>query len=301
MDKSILTPFRLTVMERSLGVYGIAVYQKGKELLSHYWRSNDRLCLYSGSKTFTATGIGICEDEGRLKITDEILPYFPEYKDIAAPGTEKITIRDLLHMASGKEISIDDWNKKKNWAEVFFQSPMKWQPGEHFHYCNACTYMLSRIVEKVSGVTLREYLIPRLFEPMNIFNPQWSVCPDGHTIGASELYLNTEEFARIGILYLNGGVYNGKRLVSEEYIKKATTDIIENKYDVFTDAENVNGYGYQLWLCSREGTYRADGMYAQHCIVFPDIEAVVTITAHNEINGNDIIRAVYTDLVPLLS
>ena len=303
MNDAILNRFRLTVMEQGLGLYGITIYQEGEGVLSHRWRSDDSECLYSGSKTFTSLAIGICRDDGRLSLTDRVLDFFPEYRSIAVEGSDKATIRDLLHMASGKGafmFSVDERTQLEvDWAELFFKEPQVGEPGAKFYYSNACTYMLSRIVEKVSGVLLRDYLVPRLFTPLGIHNPQWHTCPKGHTLGATALYLKTAEYARLGMVLLNSGIYEDRRIVSKEYLTEAVNDIIATK-DWSQDAECMAGYGYQLWQCAPEGVFRADGMYGQFCIVVPDKGAVVTVTAHEERNQNDILRAVYHDIFPEL-
>ena len=304
MKESILNQFRITVQEKKLGIYGINIYQKGKGEISHFWRSNDKVCLYSGSKTFTSMAIGICQDQGLLKLTDIVLSFFPEYKDIAATNSGNIKIRDLLHMSSGKKefyFAGDEERMRINdWAKLFFSDPMKGDEGAQFFYSNACTYMLSRIVEKVSGVTLRDFLMPHLFNPLEIFNPQWHSCPGGHTLGATELFLSNKDFSKLGLVLLNGGKYNDKQIVSEEYIKASRTDTISTENCGFEDSESNKGYGYQLWLCSYPEAYRADGMYGQFCIVFPDKEAVITVTSHQENNANDILRAIYKDIIPYL-
>lgn len=150
MKESILNQFRLTAQEKGLGIYGIKVYQKGKGEISHFWRAQDKVCLYSASKTFTSIAIGICQDQGLLKITDTVLSFFLEYKDIATSNSENIQIRDLLHMASGKKefyFAGDEERMRVNdWAKLFFSDPMKGEEGAEFFYSNACTYMLSRIV-----------------------------------------------------------------------------------------------------------------------------------------------------------
>ena len=304
MEKSILNQFRLTVQEKGLGLYGINIYQKGKGEVSHFWRSNDKVCLYSGSKTFTSIAIGICQDQGLLKITDNVLSFFLEYKEIATYNSENITIRDLLHMSSGKKefyfVGDEERMRKNDWAKLFFSDPMKGKEGAEFFYSNACTYMLSRIVEKVSGVTLRNFLMPYLFNPLEISNPQWHNCPGGHTLGATELFLTNEDFSKLGLVLLNGGKYKDTQIVSEEYIKAAINDTISTSNWGFGDSESNKGYGYQLWLCSYPGAYRADGMYGQFCIVFPNKEAVITVTSHQENNANDILRAIYKDIIPYL-
>lgn len=286
-----------------MGVYAIKVEKDG-ESVGHRWRSDDPVNLYSASKTFTSLAVGMCIDDGKLNVTDLLLDYFPEYKEIASPGSEKITIRDLLHMASGKlefwfGVS-DDVLMTTDWAELFFRVPVTKEPGTFFYYSNACTYMLGRVVEKISGQNVRDFLLPRLFVPLGIRNPQWHTCPNGHTLAATQLFLTTDELSRLGIVLLNGGVYNGTRIVSESYLQSAVNDIMDNRRPNYTDLEGSSGYAYQMWRCSYPGAYRADGKYGQFCIVFPDKNAVFTITSHEEKVTNDILRAVYRDIIPQL-
>lgn len=301
MDKSLLNQFRLTAHEKQLGIYGIKVENNSGESISHRWRSDDFVCLYSGSKTFTSIALGICIDEGRCTLDDKVLDFFPEYQDIASFGSEKISIRDLLHMASGKLAfwfgELDSELETTDWAELFFKVPVTKEPGTFFCYSNACTYMVGRIIEKLSGQNVRDFLVPRLFTPLGIFNPQWHMCPQGHTMAATGLFLTTDQFSRLGKLLLNKGMYEGKQIVSESYVKQATLDMLDIKYNAPGDLESSSGYGYQLWKCSYADAYRADGMYGQFCIVIPSKELIVTITAHNERNANDIIRAVFEDIV----
>lgn len=303
MDKSILNQFRLTVSEQHLGVYGIIVEKANGESVSHRWRLNDEECVYSGSKTFTSMAVGICIDNGKLAVTDKVLDFFPEYKSIAAEGSEAITVRDLLHMASGKlqfMFGVDEETEyKTDWAELFFKIQVSAKPGTKFFYSNACTYMLGRIVEIISGQNVRDFLIPRLFTPLEIYNPQWHTCPKGHTLSATGLYLTTEQFSRLGLMMLNGGTYKGRRIVSESYLHNAVTDVFDNK-DCTEEPESSCGYCYQMWRCTYPGAYRADGMYGQYSIVVPDKNAVITVTSHEEKSPNDIIRAVFSDIVSQL-
>ena len=299
LNRSILADFRLTVNERGLGVYGVHIFQRGEELV-HRWRSDDPVCLYSGSKTFTSTAVGICQDEGRLNIGDPWLDYFPELKASAAPGTERQTIRDLLHMQSGKReersqlLGTGGGDILAAWAAL----PLTEEPGSLFWYVNSCTYTLGRLVERVSGEKLRDYLLPRLFLPFGIQNPQWHTDPAGHSLGYSGLYLRTEEFARIGRLLIQNGVWEDRQIVSEGYARAMHEDLADNSN--WSDPESQAGYGYQLWRCTSPGVYRADGMYGQFSIVIPDREAVVTVTSHNEHCPNDIVRAIEADILPKL-
>jgi CubicO group peptidase (beta-lactamase class C family) len=304
MNDSIFDQFRLTVLEKNLHVYGARVEKKSGDGATHFWRSDDLVNLYSVSKTFSSMAVGMCRDDGRLRLSDHVLDYFPEYRGVAAPGSEAITIRDLLHMASGKlEFwfgALDAERSSKDWAELFFRVPVTRKPGECFRYSNACTYMLGRIVEKVTGQTLRNFLVTRLFTPLGIENPQWHSDPSGHTLAATELYLTLGEVCRLGRLLLNHGEYGGKQLVSADYLKDLWVDTIDSSENRI-EPEGCAGYGYQVWRCTVPGTYRADGMYGQYCIILPEQEAAVTITAHEEKVPHDIVRAVFSDIVPRLS
>ena len=304
MDESILDGFRLAVTEQNLHVYGIRVEKKNGDGVTHFWRSDDAVDLYSGSKTFTSLAVGTCVDDGRLCLTDRVLDFFPEYRGTAAPGSEAITLRDLLHMSSGKTEfwfgALDSETNKKDWAELFFRVPVTEKPGTFFCYSNACTYMLGRVVEKVTGQTVRDFLVPRLFTPLGIENPQWHTDPAGHTLGAIDLFLHLDEFSRLGRLLLSDGEYGGKHLISSDYLRSLREDTVESRV-TSGDPEGAAGYGYQVWRCAEPGTYRADGLYGQYCIILPEQETAVTITSHEERAVFDIIRAVFREIVPRLS
>jgi len=304
LNSALFDQFRLTCCERQLGVYGIHVYQAGQGEIEHRFRADDRVHVQSASKTFTAMAVGQCLAEGRLTLTDRVLDLFPEWASVASPGSEAITLTDLLHMCSGKdypmfEITDDDEVYATDWAELFFRGQVVTTPGSHFFYANACTYMLSRTVERVSGEVLRQYLTSRLFEPLRILNPPWNTCPRGHTVGAYGLQLTTSELARIGRLMLQSGQWRDDQVVPADYVAAMHTDIVAPGGH-FPDEESNVGYGYQVWLNTTPGTWRADGMYGQFSIVLPDQQAVVTTTSHNETGANNIIRAVFADIVPKL-
>lgn len=299
MNASILTDFRLTMQEKRLGIYGISLYHQNSTILSHRWRSNDRVHLVSGAKSFTAIAIGICQDEGRLLLSDPMLDYFPQYRTCASEGTENITIRDLLHMSSGKEGDSGLKTPNGDCAKHIVQIPVIHQPGSVFRYSSDCTYLLSRIVQAVSGAALRDYLMPRFFDVLAIDNPLWATCPQGHHYGAYGLYLTTEEYLRLGILLLRSGMYGDKPVVSSNYLAKAVNDILPSKVEGMDEPETQKGYGYQLWRGSR-GTYRADGAYGQYCIVAPKHDAVIAITSHEEADRYAILHAAYTDILDRL-
>ena len=292
----LFTDFRLSVFENNLGVYGIHVYQKGKAVGEHRFRSNDRENLCSASKTFVSLGVGIGEAEGLFRLTDKVLDFFPEYQKIAHPGSEKITIKHLLQMTSGHMTEDFKQYNRRDRGELFFATEMKKEPGTTFFYEDLSSYMLGRIVEKISGSTMLEYLKPRLFEKLEIENPQWHTCHLGHTSCSGGLYLTTEEFSRAGITLLQEGVYKKRRIVPEDYVRRMHSDLVDTGSK--KDPETQGGYGYQVWNCTLPHTYRADGMYGQLCVVLKAYNAVVTVNAHNERNHKEILRAVWKDIVP---
>ncbi len=303
MNTTIFESFIAANAAQQLDVYGIHLYRESAESAEHRFRSNERVHLFSGSKAFTSMAVGIAADEGRLTLADKILAFFPQYRDIAAEGADKITVKDLLQMRAGHAQPLfttfeQSHERTMDWAELFFRTPMAHPAGESYLYDNGASYLLSRTVGAVSGQTLRDFLMPRLFTPLAIFNPQWHTCPRGHSLGAIGLYLTTEEFSRLGILMLNNGVWDERQLVSEDYLRLAGSDLVT--VQGFEDAENRQGYGYQLWRCTIPNSYRADGKYGQYSIVLTDYRAVVTVTAHNEHNANDILRAVWREILPRL-
>ena len=304
LTSSLLSQFRLTCLERSLGVYGVHVYQEGQGAVEHHVRSDDRVHLWSASKTYTSLAVGRCVDDGRLSLSDLVLDHFPEFADIAAPGSGAIRVVDLLHMQPGKNYDLfqttdEDEMDRTDWAELFFRGAQTCPPGTRFFYANACTYMLSRLVEKVTGQGLRDFLVPRLFAPLGVRNPWWNTCPRGHTAGAFGLQLTLGEFSRLPRLLLQEGVWDDTPLVSAEYVRALHTDVVPQEQPCNTPEGNA-GYGYQVWCNTWPGSFRADGMYGQYGIVVPDRRAAITVTAHNELNATAILTAVFADIVPAL-
>lgn len=274
--------------KKQYNLYGLHVYHQGNTLFEHRFRSDDRENLYSGSKTFTAVGIGIAESEGLLKLSDRVLDYFPEHKSIAASGSEELTIRHLLKMSSGHgEEPMQLFNVKERSA-LFFEAPLIHAPGAVFAYENQCTYMLGRVVEKASGQNMLTYLKPRVFDKLEIPNPQWHTCAMGHTLCSSGLYLKTEEYARLGITLLQNGMYKGREVVSKDFVKLMETDLVATLMK--EDPESNQGYGYQVWKCTPRNSFRMDGMYGQISVILRDQEMVITFTGHYEENTKDILR-----------
>ena len=240
--------------------------------------------LYSTSKSFTAAAIGLALTEGRLHLTDKVISFFPnDLPNPLPPYLAELTVRDALMMSDGMEpdpttsILVDS-----NWARKFFTIPILHEPGTKFLYNSAGTYMLAAVVQKVTGQTVLDYLKPRLFEPLGITGEDWETSPQGVNTGGWGLRLKTEDMAKFGQLYLQGGTWKGKQLLPQSWVNEATTmkimqdpDAPQSKKD---SSDWLQGYCYQMWRCRHNGV-RADGAFGQYIILLPDEDAVIAIQA----------------------
>jgi len=251
----------------------------GSVVAEGWWAPYDAVTphiLYSLSKSFTSTAVGLAISEGKMSLDDEVLKYFPEDAP-AEPSVnlKAMRVRDLLRMSTGNGAEAL-FNPKNVWTRAFLAQPVPFKPGTHFLYNSPATYMLSAIVQKVTGMTVLDYLKPRLFAPLGIDGPTWIMSPQGVTAGAYGLSLRTEDIARFGQLYLQKGKWKGKQLVPAQWIEEATARQTSNGSSPNSDWDQ--GYGYQFWR-SRHNTYRGDGAFGQYCMVMPEYDAVVAITS----------------------
>src|SRR6267142_779721 len=232
--------------------------------------------LYSLSKSFTSTAVGLAIGEGKMSLDDEVLKFFPENAPAEPSANLKaMRVRDLLRMATGNQTEAPILTQNLPWTKTFLAHPVPFKPGTHFLYNSPATYMLSAIVQKVTGMTVLAYLKPRLFEPLGIDSPTWVADPQGISAGAYGLSLRTEEIARFGQLYLQKGNWKGKQLIPSQWVEEATARQTANGSAPNSDWDQ--GYGYQFWR-SRHNTYRGDGAFGQYCMVIPEFDAVVVIT-----------------------
>lgn len=281
--------------EKQLGTYAIIVKQGGETIASHFWRSDLRTNVHSLSKSILSCGIGIAIEEGLLSLSDKVADFFPEKYDSEPTEWQKqLTIENLLTMCSGHEKAYLMGNQRDeledlDWVHYYLNLPMSCEPGTKFQYDTACSFIVSAIMQKITGMTLRDYLMPRIFLPLGIKNPQWFMSPDGISLGGGGLFLTCEEISRFAELLLNKGKVNGVQLVPEKYLEYATSKVVSNGNG---GHNNRCGYGLQFWRCKKEGVYRADGAYGQLAIIFPEKNMTVSITSHNEKNTEEIINTV---------
>ncbi|MFE3856847.1 serine hydrolase domain-containing protein [Streptomyces griseorubiginosus] len=241
--------------------------------------------LYSLSKSFTATAAGFAVAEGLIRLDDPVISYFPEFEaDVTDPRSRAMLVRHVASMASGHAEETLDRALALDRGELvrgFLLVPPDREPGTVFAYNQPATYTLGAIVQRVTGQKLTEYLRPRLFEPLGIGEAAWIHDRAGRELGFSGLHATTDAIARLGLLYLRGGAWEGERLLPESWVAEATRVRIAHE----TGPEGgwpdwQQGYGFQFWI-SRHG-YRGDGAYGQFCVVLPEQDAVLAITSDSE-------------------
>ncbi|WP_339315511.1 serine hydrolase [Paenibacillus sp. FSL R10-2734] len=300
ISSAAISNFISAVEKQNLGLHSFMLLRHGYVISEGWWtpyKSDLPHMLFSLSKSFTSTAIGFAVTEKLITLDDSVISFFPEdVPDEITENLSKMRIRHLLMMGTGQVVDTMDTlhhSADGNWVKAFFTVPVEKEPGTHFLYNTGATYMLSAILQKVTGQTLLEYLEPRLFTPLGIRNATWESCPRGINTGGFGLSITTEDIAKFGQLYLQKGIWNHQRLLPEEWIHEATSKHISNGEG---DHDWAMGYGYQFWQC-RHGAYRADGAFGQICIVLPDQDAVVAITAGtNSIQG--ILNEVWEHLLP---
>ena len=248
---------------------------------------------YSSSKTLVSLAAGIAIDENRLRLTDRVALFFPEYlPDSISANLAQMTLEDLLTMQSGIK---PDWamrSKGTEWIRTFLSKDVKNVPGEVFAYDSMVTYMISAIVQKATGKTVLEYLKEKLFAPMNITKVNWETSPEGVNTGGWGLHIQSESLAKVGQMWLDNGVWDGKQLVSKEWISQ-----MSSKHANGGDY----GYGYQVWMCKYPGAVRADGALGQYVIVVPEKDVVIVLTEASFTNGKPQRGLIWDKFLPQLA
>lgn len=256
--------------------------------------------MWSVSKSFTAAAIGMCVDDSLLKVTDKVVDFFPDLLPAEQSDYLKaMTVHDLLTMNCGHEtepairVVSQEVDTTTNWVGKFLAHPVTKQPGTWYCYNSIGTFMLSAIVQKLTGQKVNDFLSERLWQPLHIDQPEWWENPDGINCGGWGLNLKTEDMAKFGQLFLQKGQWNGQQLISEAWVAEQSKyhvpsvpagtrpDEVEAKGLTKENCSWLLGYGYQMWM-SPENAYRADGAFGQYIIVWPSQDAVITITASSQ-------------------
>ncbi len=269
----------------------------GKVVAEGWWtpyEAQSPHALYSLSKSFTSTAVGMAVAEGKLSPSDPVLKFFPDDAPASpSPNLKAMRISDLLRMSTGHQAE-PGRTAGEPWTKTFLAQPVPFKPGTDFLYNTSATYMASAIVQKATGMTVLDYLRPRLFEPLGIENPTWEASPQGISAGGYGLSIRTEDIAKLGQLYLQKGKWQGKQLVPEAWVAAATSLQTSNGSNPASDWDQ--GYGYQFWRC-RNGAYRGDGAFGQYCVVMPKEDAVLAITSGVR-NMQAVLDVVWETLLP---
>lgn len=264
--------------------HGLMIMRHGKICAEGWWNPyapGIRHGLQSHSKTYAATAIGIAYTEGIVKLDEKIIDIFPEYApEQPSENLKRLTVHDVLCMGCGMD---EMPMATEHWIRDFLHTPVNHTPGTTYMYNSVGSSILSAIIVKKTGMSMHEYLKPRLYDKIGIFsdNHRWMKMPDGCEVGGGGLFATTEDNLRLMKLYADGGVWEGERILDDEYVKRATTLQNESATEAKNNPlakDNFVGYGYQIWMCRPNGVYRADGAMGQFTIVVPDKDMIIAIT-----------------------
>lgn len=282
---------------QGLGVLGVVITQNGEEIGKRLWDEECRRNVYSASKSYTSCAVGIAIKEGLLTLDERLVDAFSDdLPETVSENLQKATVRDLLTMRLGQAHAElmgaqRPLYKEMDWVRMSLAFPFTDVPGTKFVYNNVGPYLAGVLVQRRAGCNLVDYLMPRLFEPMGIHRPTWETDPMGYTFGAGGLMLTLSELHRLGLLYLQDGVWNGRQIITREWARESTSRQGDNSQDAY-------GYGYLFWG-GPHGTFRADGKYCQLSILCRDRNAVISVVAECR-DSRALQEAIFTELYPQL-
>lgn len=286
-------------------IHSMIILRDGKKIYERYdtgHRPDERHVLWSASKTFTAIAVGFAVQESLLTIEDKVISFFrdDELPVVREPWLQDMTVRDLLTMSSG--LGMDGIGKVRSleWehpARETFAVPMAFAPGSRYHYNSMNTYLLADIVQRCTGMKLSEYLNIRLFRPLGISNWEWEESADGVTVGGWGLYTTTETIAKASQFLLDKGKWNGRQLLSPQWVEAMSSPQI---YQSDGPRHDWNaGYGYQMWVCTHNA-FRMDGAFGQFGIVIPEKNTVIAVNAQLNKGKRNFLDMIWKTIWPKL-
>lgn len=265
---------------RGYNVYSVCEWKDGKTLSEELKPANRANNCYSLSKSFTSAAVGMLEQEGKLRRGDRIADYIGDLFPAENAGKlQTVTVRSLLAHAAGFAEGVlfeaDRYGHgTDDWAAYALSLPMPYAPGEKSVYSNASYYLLSRIAERAAGERLFDYLREKLLRPLGFRDYAANTCPLGHTFGASGMFFACEDLAKFGQLLLGGGVYGGRRYLSEDYVREASSPLLPN---------GNRWYGLGFWKNSpADNFFYGDGAHGQLILVCPEKNAVFAMQSYDD-------------------
>ena len=297
-----MTGFLDAVAAEGQELHSLMVVVGGAVVAEGWWAPYERERqheLFSLSKSFTSTAVGFAQAEGLLSVDDLVLDHFPDEAPAEPdPNLGRMRVRHLLTMTTGHHDAADDGTfSAPDWTRGFLSLPVEHEPGTYFVYNTAASYMLSAIVQKVTGLRALDYLTPRLLEPLGIEGATWQQSPQGIDAGGFGIWATTEDIACFAQLYLQDGRWDGRRVLPEGWVADASRPHTVSTHSN-GDPDWVQGYGYQLWR-GRHSTFRGDGAFGQFALVLPEQDAVLAITSGVG-NMQGVLDAVWEHLLPAL-
>ncbi len=301
VDPAAILSFLDALDERpDIEMHSLMVVRHGQVVAEGWWApySADRpQLLYSLSKSFTSTAAAFAQAEGLLDLDDTVISHFAEFDaDITDPRSRSVKVRHIASMAAGHTREMLAEALKRDPEEPvrgFLLSPPDRDPGTVFAYSQPCTYTLASIIQRNAGMSLTRYLRPRLLDPLGIGHVGWHTFPPGQEQGFSGLHARTEDIAKLGLLYLQQGRWEGTQLIPKEWVAEATSEQVSNAAE--PNADWGQGYGFQFWM-SRHG-YRGDGAFGQFCVILPEQDTVIVTTAYT-LDMPAMLDAMWTHLLP---
>jgi len=291
--------------EKGYDVHGLMMIRHGKVIAEHWWAPyapQYQHAMYSATKTFTSTAIGFAVQEGLLNIEDKVISFFPDLlPDTISPQLAGLSVKHLLTMSVG-HASMSYAGSGKSQVRSFLAAHFAHEPGTSFAYNITASHMMSHIITKVSGVSLHEYLKPRLLDPLGIEDVVWEMDNDGYNMGNGGTHMKTSDLAKMGLFLLNKGKWEGQQLLDPAWIDAATTPHIY-QHPERTPEENAaddgsQGYGYQIWM-GRQNSYRAIGGQNQLIMVIPDYDFI--LVCHSSIGDEAGFNSLIYDMLPSMS
>ncbi|RYY20058.1 MAG: class C beta-lactamase-related serine hydrolase [Chitinophagaceae bacterium] len=302
-----ITAFYEAVSKSRNELHGFVFVRHGKiiaDAWSKPYADSLKHTMYSTSKSFTSTAIGFAVSERKLSVNDKVISFFPD--DLPADRgnfLQNLTVKHLLTMTVGHPNDpTGAIIPKAGWVKSFLATAITDTPGTKFLYNSMATFMLSAIVQKVTGEKVIDYLEPRLFKPLGINNKDWETNPEGINVGGWGLRIRTMDMAKLGQLYLQKGKWNGKQVLPASWVEEASTaHIIQDRsatQEQRSKSDWLQGYGYQFWR-SRYNSFRADGAFGQYILIFPELDAVIAITSETP-DMQDELNLVWKHLYPAM-
>jgi CubicO group peptidase (beta-lactamase class C family) len=295
------------IEEKGYDVHGLMMIRHGNVIAEHWWAPyapQYQHAMYSATKTFTGAAIGFAVQEGLLKIEDKVISFFPDLlPDTISPQLAKLSVRHLLTMSVG-HASTSYAGSGNSQVRSFLAASFAHDPGTSFAYNISASHMLSHIITKVTGISLYEFLKPRLLDPLGIVDVVWEMDNDGYNMGNGGSHMKTSDMAKMGLFLMNKGKWNGHQLLDSVWIEAATTPHIY-QHPEWTREENENaendgsqGYGYQIWM-GRHHSYRAIGGQNQLIMVIPEYDFI--LACHSSISDEAGFNKLIYEMLPTMS